>query len=47
MADAPRPRVVVSEPTGRLAGRSGWRRSDPENVATRLEGAVDDDAVRR
>ncbi len=47
MADAPRPRVVVSEPTGRLAGRSGWRRTDPESIATHLEGAVDDDTIRR
>jgi hypothetical protein len=47
MADAPRPRVVVSEPSNRLAGRAGWRRVDPETIATRVEGAVDDDAVRR
>ena len=47
MADAPRPRVVVSEPSNRLAGRAGWRRVDPETIATRVEGAVDDDTVRR
>jgi hypothetical protein len=47
MADAPRPRVVVSEPSNRLAGRAGWRRVDPEAIATRVEGAVDEDVVRR
>lgn len=47
MGNAPRPRVVVSEPGGRLAGRTGWRRSDPESIATRLEGAIDDDTVRQ
>ena len=46
MAAAPRPRVVVSEPSGRLAGRSGWRRPDPES-ATLVEGALDDDVIRR
>lgn len=49
IAAAPRPRVVISEPNGsRLAGRSGWRRADPENMATtRVDGALDDDTVRR
>jgi len=47
MARAPRPRVVVSEPTGRLAGRSGWRRPDPESIATQIEGNVDDESIRR
>ena len=38
--DAPRPKVVVSEPSGRNS--SGWRRSDPESMATtRVEGASD------
>ncbi len=49
IADSPRPRVVVSEPNGgRLAGRSGWRRTDPEGLATtRVEGALDDETVHR
>jgi hypothetical protein len=48
MGSAPRPRVVVSEPSGRLARRGGWRRSDPDStIATRLEGAIDDDTVDR
>jgi hypothetical protein len=47
VVNAPRPRVVVSEPSNRrLAGRSGWRRSDPEAIATRVEGAVDDTVDR-
>ena len=46
--DAPRPRVVVSEPSGRLAGAGGWHRSDPENFATtRLEGAIEDETRNR
>jgi hypothetical protein len=48
IADAPRPRVVVSEPGGRLAGAGGWHRSDPENFATtRLEGTIDDESRNR
>jgi hypothetical protein len=47
MTSAPRPRVVVSEPSGRLAGRSGWRRPDPESIATRVEGTLDDDTINR
>jgi hypothetical protein len=41
IAKAPRPKIVVSGP-------SGWRRSDPENnFATRLEGAGNDDTIKR
>lgn len=47
MSAAPRPRVVVSEPAGRLAGRSGWRRPDPDTISTRLENTLDDDSVLR
>jgi hypothetical protein len=48
VAEAPRPRVVVSEPSGRVTGRAGWRRSDPESIATtRSEGAIDDEPIRR
>jgi hypothetical protein len=47
MANAPRPKVVISEPSGRLPGQAGWRRTDPENIATRIEGAVDDETVPR
>ena len=47
IADAPRPRVVVSEPGGRLAG-GGWRRTDPESLATtRVEGSLDDSTTTR
>jgi hypothetical protein len=47
IANAPRPRVVVSEPGGRLAGNGGWRRMDPESIATtRTEGALDESATR-
>jgi hypothetical protein len=47
MANAPRPKVVISEPSGRLPGQAGWRRTDPENIATRIEGAVDEETVPR
>jgi hypothetical protein len=40
IAKAPRPKIVVSAP-------SGWRRSDPENIATRIEGSLDDDTIKR
>ncbi len=44
--DAPRPKVVVSEPNGRST--SGWRRSDPESLATtRVEGSIDDNTRSR
>jgi hypothetical protein len=48
VAEAPRPRVVVSEPSGRVSGRTGWRRSDPESLATtRSEGAIGDESIDR
>jgi hypothetical protein len=48
----PRPsRVLVSEPAGEgysiRAGRTGWRRTDPESIATtKVEGAIDGTATR-
>jgi hypothetical protein len=45
VGSAPRPRVVVSE-SG--SGSNGWRKSDPESMATtRMEGNIDDDARTR
>ena len=47
-ADAPRPRIVVSRPGSGGLAQGGWRRADPESLATtRLEGAIDDEARRR
>jgi hypothetical protein len=44
-------RVVISEPRGGpLAGgsRLGWRRSEPESLATsRVEGSLDDQTIGR
>jgi hypothetical protein len=48
VAEVPRPRVVVSEPSGQVSGRAGWRRSDPESIATtRSEGAIGDETTDR
>jgi hypothetical protein len=40
IAKAPRPKIVVSTPS------SGWRRSDPENIATRVEGGLEDSTIK-
>jgi hypothetical protein len=39
------PRVVTSEPGS--SSRFSWRRSDPDNVATVVEGTVDDARVNK
>ena len=46
---APAPKIIVSQPSdSRSTGLRGWRRTDPENLATtQVEGALDDDARRR